>query len=61
MYRPLHGFKQSVPYLVAGLQTWCLDYNTLGCVGNVHDMFQGCTVDVQAATWFSNNPSAQPV
>ena len=52
MYRPLRGFKQSVPYLVIGVQTCCLDYYTSCSVGNVHKNFQGCTVDVQAAMVF---------
>ena len=52
MYSPLLGFKQSVPNLVVGVQTCCLDNYTSCGVGNVHDKFQGCTVDVQAATGF---------
>ena len=50
MYRPLRSFKQSVPNLVVGVQTCCLDSYTSCGVGNVYDKFQGCTVDVQAAT-----------
>ena len=52
MYRPLRGFQQSVPNLVVGVQTCCLDHYTSCVVGNVHDKFQDCTVDVQAATGF---------
>ena len=52
MYRPLRGFQQSVPNLVVGVQTCCLDHYTSFGVGNVHDKFQDCTVDVQAATEF---------
>ena len=48
----LLGFKQSVPNLVVGVQTFLLYHDTLYDVGNVHDKFQGCTVDVQAATGF---------
>ena len=50
MYRTLRGFQQSVPNLVVGVQTCCLDHYTSCGVGNVHDKFQDCTVDVQAAT-----------
>ena len=53
MYRPLLGFKQSVPNLVVGVQTSHFDNDTVYDVGNVHVKFQGCTVDVQAATGFS--------
>ena len=53
MYRPLLGFKQSVPNLVVCVQTFLFDHDTVYDVGNVHDKFQGCTVDVQAATGFS--------
>ena len=52
MYRPLRGFKQSVPYLVVSVQTCRLDHYTSCGEGNVHDKFQGCTVDVQADTGF---------
>ena len=52
MYRLQRSFKQSVPYLVVGVQTIRLDQCTLCGVGNVHNKFQGCTVDVQAATEF---------
>ena len=52
MYRPLRGFQQSVPNLVVGVQTCCLDHYPSCGVGNVHDKFQDCTVDVQAATEF---------
>ena len=50
IYMPLRGFKQSVPYLVVFVQTCRLDHCTSCSVGNVHDKFQDCTVDVQAAT-----------
>ena len=53
MYRPLRGFKQSVPNLFVGVQTCRLDHYTVYDVGKGHDKFQGCTVDVQAATGFS--------
>ena len=52
MSRPLLGFKQSVPNLVVGVQTFLLNHDTVYEVGNVHDKFQGCTVDVQAVTGF---------
>ena len=29
-------------------------------VVNMHDKFQGCTVDVQTTTGFQNNPSPNP-
>ena len=50
MYSPLRCFQQSVPNLVIGVQTCRLYHYTLCIVGNVQDKFQGCTVDVQAAT-----------
>ena len=50
MYRPLLGFLQSVPNLVVGVQTCRFDYYTSCGVGNMHDKFKGCTVDVQDAT-----------
>ena len=50
MYRSL--LEQSVPFLVIDVQTCCLDHYTLNSVGNGHVKFQGCTVDVQAATGF---------
>ena len=52
MYRPLLGFKQSVPNLVVVVQTCHFDHDTVYDVGNVHVKFQGCTVDVQAAMGF---------
>ena len=52
MYRPLHGFYQSVPNLVVSAQTCRLDHYTSCGEGNVHDKFQGSAVDVQAATGF---------
>ena len=41
---------QSVPNLVVGVQTCCLDQYTSYKVGNMLDKLQGCTVDVQVAT-----------
>ena len=52
MYRPLLGFKQSVHNVVVVVQTCHFDHDTVYDVGNVHVKFQGCTVDVQAATEF---------
>ena len=52
MYRPLLGFKQSVPNLVVGVQTFLLYHGTVYEVGNVQYKFQGCVVDVQAVTGF---------
>ena len=52
MYKSLRGFSQSVPFLVIDVQTCCLDHYTLYSVYNEHVKFQGCTVDVQAATGF---------
>ena len=52
MYGPLRGFYQSLPNLVVGVQTCRLDHYTSDCVGNVHNKFQGCTVDVRATTGF---------
>ena len=34
------------------VQTCCLDDYTSCSVGNVYNKFQGCTVDIQAATEF---------
>ena len=53
MYRPLRCIQQSVPNLVVGVQTCRLDHYSSCGEGIVHDKFQGCTVDVQAATVFS--------
>ena len=53
MYRPLLGFKQSVHNVVVFVQTCHFDHDTVYDVGNVFVKFQGCTVDVQAATGFS--------
>ena len=53
MYSLLLSFKQSVPNLVVGVQNCLFDDHTVYDVCNVHDKFQGCTVDVQAATGFS--------
>ena len=50
MYRPQRSFKQSVPYLVVGVQTSCLDQYTSCGVDNEHIKIHGCTVDVQATT-----------
>ena len=52
MYRPQWGFQESVPYLLVGVQTCRLDHYTSCGVGNVHDKFQDCKVDVQAAKGF---------
>ena len=52
MYKPLRGFQQSVPNLVVGVQICRLDHYTSDCVGNVHNKFKGCTIDVQAASVF---------
>ena len=52
MYRPLRCFQQSVPNLVVGVQTFRFDHYTSWSMGNVHDKFQCCTVNVQAATLF---------
>ena len=53
MYSLLLSFKQSVHNLVVGVQNGLFDDHTVYDVCNVHDKFQGCTVDVQAATGFS--------
>ena len=53
MYRLLLDYKQSVPNLAVGVQTCLFDHVTVYDVGKVLDKFQGCTVDVQAATGFS--------
>ena len=52
MYRPLLGFKQSVPNLVVVVYTSLFDHDTVYDVDNVHVKFQGCTVDAEAATGF---------
>ena len=52
MYRTLRGFQQSVPNLVVGVQSCCLDHYTSCGVVNVHAKFEGCTADVQAAMGF---------
>ena len=52
VWRPRTYFIQSVPNIVVGVQTCCLDQYTSYKVGNMHDKFQGCTVDVQVATVF---------
>ena len=52
MYSLLLSYKQSVPNLVVGVQSCLFDYHTVYDVCNVHDKFQGCTVDVQDATGF---------
>ena len=52
MYSPLQGFQQSVPNVIVCVQTFRYHHYTLYIVGNIHDTFQGCTVDVQAATGF---------
>ena len=53
MYSSLLCFQQSVPNLAVGVQTCRLYHYTLCSVGNVHDKFQGCIVDVLAATVYS--------
>ena len=50
MYRPLRGFQQSVPNLVAGVQICLFNHDTVYDVGNVQHKFQSCTVVVQDAT-----------
>ena len=50
MYSLLLSFKQSVPNLVVGVQNCLFEDHTVYDVCNVHDKFQGCTVDVQDAT-----------
>ena len=52
MYSPLLGFKQSVPNLVVGVQTFLFNHDNVYDVDNVHVKFQCCTVDVQATTVF---------
>ena len=47
-----HALNLSVPNFVVGVQSCCLDQYTSYEVGNPHDKFQGCTVDVQVATVF---------
>ena len=46
------GFSKSVPNLVVGVQTCCLDHYTSCGVGNVHDKSQSCSKYVQAAMEF---------
>ena len=45
-------FIKSVPHLVVGVQTCCLDQYTSYNVANMHDKFQVCTVYVQVVTVF---------
>ena len=52
MDRLLRCFQQSLPNLVVYVQTCRLDHYTSCSVGNVHNKFQGCTIDVQVATGF---------
>ena len=52
VWRPRTLFMELVHNLVVGVQTCCLDQYTSYKVGNMHDKFQGCTVDVQVATVF---------
>ena len=52
MYRPLWSFNNQYLTLFVCVQTFHLDYYTSCGVDNVHKKFQGCTVDVQAATVF---------
>ena len=51
-YSLLLSFKQSVPNLVVGVQNCLFEDHTVYDVCNVHDKFQGCTVDVKADTGF---------
>ena len=60
MAMPTHLIKQSVPNLVVGVQTCCLDQYISYSVCNAHEKFQGCTVYVQSATMIFNNPGANP-
>ena len=46
----------TLPYLVEGVQSCCLDQSTSYGVGNMHNKMQGCTVYVQAATGFLKQP-----
>ena len=46
------SLKQSVSNLVVVVQTCLFEYDTVYEVRNVRHKFQGCTVDVQAATGF---------
>ena len=55
---PRTYFKQSVSYFVVFIQSCCLEQYTSYCVVNMYDKFQGCTVDVQAATLILINPTA---
>ena len=59
-YAPRTYSKQSVPNLVAGVQTCCLYQYTSYGDGNMYDKFQVCTVDVQSSTMIVNNPGANP-
>ena len=59
--RPRTYFKQSVPYLVVTVQICCLAQYTTYDVGIMYDKFQGCTVNVQAATLHLNNTRANRV
>ena len=52
MLMPTHLIQTISTYLVVGVQTCHLDHYTSCGVANVHDKFQGSTVDVQATTWF---------
>ena len=52
MYKPLQSFYQSLPNLVVCVQNFRLEHYTSCSLGNVHDKFQSCTVDVQPATRF---------
>ena len=51
-WRPRTYFIELVHNLFVGVQTCCLDLYTSYDVGNAHDKFQCCTVDVQVATVF---------
>ena len=52
--------KQSVPNLVVGVQTCCLDQYTSYGAGNMYDKFQGRTVDVQDSTLIVKQPYSKP-
>ena len=53
--------KQSVLYLVEGVQSCRLDLYTSYGAGNIYDKFQGCTFDVQATAMILINPRDNPV
>ena len=47
---PTHLIKTVSTYLVAGVQSCCVDQYTSYGAGNKHEKFQCCTVDIQATT-----------